>query len=159
MWGPTPVASPEGFKYYILFEDNYSRFCWIYPMKFKYEATQIFLNFKKTAENLTNHKIKTLQADWGGEYRPLKSILATFGVLFQHPCPHTHHQNEKIERKHRHITETALALLAQSSLPFTHWWNACTTANFLINRLPTKVLNFSSPVQKLFNKNFNFNFL
>ena len=42
VWGPAPAASPEGFKYYILFEDNYSRFCWIYPMKLKSEASQIF---------------------------------------------------------------------------------------------------------------------
>ena len=82
MWGPASVASPEGFKYYILFEDNYSRFCWLYPMKLKSEATQIFLNFKKTAENLTNYKIKILQANWRGEYKPLKSILVNFGILF-----------------------------------------------------------------------------
>ena len=39
VWGPAPIQSPEGYKYYILFEDNYTRFCWIYPMKLKSEAT------------------------------------------------------------------------------------------------------------------------
>jgi hypothetical protein len=30
-------------------------------------------------------------------------------------CPHTHQQNGAIERKHRHLVETALSLLAQAS--------------------------------------------
>ena len=81
-------------------------------MKLKYEATKIFLSLKKVAENLTNHKIKTFQADWGGEYKPLKQVLETFEINFLHPCPHTHNQNGKIKRKHRHITKAALALLA-----------------------------------------------
>ena len=49
------------------------------------------------AENLTNKKIKTFQFDWGGEYRSLAPILAYFGIAFQHPCPHTHNQNGKVE--------------------------------------------------------------
>lgn len=40
IWGPTPVASLEGYRYYILFEDNVSRYCWIYPMTKNSEATK-----------------------------------------------------------------------------------------------------------------------
>ena len=65
VWGLTPVESPEGYKYYILFEEDFSSFCWIYQMKLKSETTKIFLKFKVLAENLTNKKIKILQADWG----------------------------------------------------------------------------------------------
>jgi hypothetical protein len=32
-------------------------------------------------------------------------------------CPHTHQQNGSAERKHHHIVETGLALLAYSSVP------------------------------------------
>jgi hypothetical protein len=32
-------------------------------------------------------------------------------------CPHTHQQNGSVERKHRHIVETGLALLAHASVP------------------------------------------
>ena len=44
-------------------------------------------------------------------------------------------------------------------MPLKYWWEACFTSTFLINRLPTKVLNFLSPVQKLFHKNFDFSLL
>lgn len=37
-----------------------------------------------------------------------------------------------------------------------YWWDACLTATFLINRLPTKVLDNKSPMQKLFQKYFDF---
>lgn len=63
-------------------------------------------------------KIKTIQSDWDGDYRILAPILASFGITFQHLCPHTHNQNGKVERKHHHIIETTLTLLAQSSMPF-----------------------------------------
>ena len=134
VWGPAPVDSPEGYKYYLLFQDNFSRFTWIYPMKLKSEVSKIFLQFKSMAENLTNKKIKVFQVDWGGEFRPLKPLLANFGIIFQHPCPHTQ-SNRKIERKHRHITEIALTLLAQSSMPLKYWRDACLTSTFLINHL------------------------
>lgn len=88
-------------------------------MTHKSEATKYFLQFKKKAENVTNHKIKTFQYDWGGEYHPLKHLLQQFGFRFQHLCPHTHNQNGKIKRKHRHIIETTLSLLAYSSMPFS----------------------------------------
>jgi hypothetical protein len=36
-----------------------------------------------------------------------------------HSCPHTHQQNGFAERKHRHIVETDLTLLAHASMPFS----------------------------------------
>ena len=43
-----------------------------------------------------------------------------------------------------------LTLLAQSRLPKKFWVDAFLTSIFIINRLPTKVLNFSSPFECLF---------
>ena len=43
-----------------------------------------------------------------------------------------------------------LILLAQSELPKKFWVDAFLTPIFIVNRLPTKVLNFSSPFECLF---------
>ncbi|KAL2534481.1 Integrase catalytic domain-containing protein [Abeliophyllum distichum] len=120
VWGQAPIQSVAGFKYYIAFLDDFSRFTWIYPMKHKSEALSIFTQFKTLVENKLDRKIKTLQSDWGGEYRSFTNLVIQSGIEFRHPCPHTSAQNGRIERKHRHITETGLTLLAQAKMPLKY---------------------------------------
>jgi hypothetical protein len=64
-------------------------------------------------------------------------------------CPHTHQQNGTAERKHRHIVETGLTLLAHASVPFRFWSDAFSTTCFLINRLPSHVIDMQSPLERL----------
>jgi len=42
VWGPAPIVSPSGFKYYVHFIDDFSRFTWIFPLKQKSETTHAF---------------------------------------------------------------------------------------------------------------------
>ncbi|GLT71533.1 hypothetical protein SLA2020_435440 [Shorea laevis] len=74
-------------------------------------------------------------------------------------CPYTHQQQGSVERRHRQIVETGLALLASSSVPQRYWDEAFVTASFLINRLPTPMLKNKSPTEKLFHKPPDYNFL
>ena len=110
--GPSPTVSKNGYRYYISFIDDYSIYTWIYPLKLKSEAFEVFKLFKIQVENQFNTQIKMLQSDWGGEYRVFNEFLNQNGILFRHSCPYTHHQNGLVERKHRHIVELRLTLLA-----------------------------------------------
>jgi hypothetical protein len=74
-------------------------------------------------------------------------------------CPHTHQQNESVKRKLWHIVEIGLILLAYCSAHLQYWAKAFQTACYLINRLPTPVLNNDSPFQKLFPSQPNYNFM
>jgi hypothetical protein len=65
-------------------------------------------------------------------------------------CPHTKQQNGSAKRKHRHILEVGLSLLAHASMSLKFWDEAFSTATYLINRLPSRVINFVSPFEKLF---------
>jgi len=51
-----------------------------------------------------------------------------------------------------HIMEMGLSLLAQSHLSTLFWVDAFITSVFIINRLPSSVLENVSPFFKLFNK-------
>lgn len=55
--------------------------------------------------------------------------------------------------------ETGLTLFAQAKMPISLWWEAFHTTSFLINRMPTSVLNNLSPYQKLHHKILNYDFL
>ncbi|CAI8590799.1 unnamed protein product, partial [Vicia faba] len=94
--------------------------------------------------------IKAVQSDWGGEFRPYSKFLADLGIVHRVICPHTHHQNGVVERKHRHIVDLGLTLLSQASLPLNFWDYAFTTAVFLINRLPSSAIQFQVPCTFLF---------
>lgn len=63
------------------------------------------------------------------------------------------------ERKHRHIVETGLALLAHSSLPLHFWDEAFLTDCYLINCMPSRTLNNSTPITRLLKINSDYTFL
>jgi histone deacetylase 1/2 len=152
LWGPAPTTSSLGYHYYISFIDAYSRYTWIYLLKSKSDALNIFKQFKNMAELQLGHPLKTLQTDWGGEFRSFSKYLTDLGVVHRLICPHTHHQNGVVERKHRHIVDMGLTLLSHSNMPLTYWDHAFLTAVHLINRLPTASLNFKIPYHVLFQK-------
>lgn len=67
------MQSTNGFKYYIQFLDDFSRFSWIYPLKGKNEAFFAFVQFKNLVQKQFERSIKIVQSDWGGEYKFLQN--------------------------------------------------------------------------------------
>jgi histone deacetylase 1/2 len=115
------------------------------------EVFNIFHQFQALVEWRFDRKIITLQSDWGGEYERLNSFFKQIGITHHVSCPHAHQQNGSAERKHRHIVEVGLSLLANASMPLKFWDEAFLTATYLINMLPSKPLKFATPTEKLLN--------
>ena len=46
LWGPSPVVSNQGFRYYVIFVDEYSRYTWFFPLRKKQNFIQFLLRFK-----------------------------------------------------------------------------------------------------------------
>ncbi|KAL5854003.1 hypothetical protein ACOSQ4_003805 [Xanthoceras sorbifolium] len=42
VWGPAPLLSSEGYRYYIIFVDACTRFTWLYPLKLKSDELATF---------------------------------------------------------------------------------------------------------------------
>lgn len=100
-----------------------------------------------------------MQTDWGGEYEKLNSFFKKIGISHHVSCPHAHQQNGSAERKHRHIVEVALALLANACMPLKFWDEAVITATYLINRTPSRVIKYITPLEQLFQQKPNYSLL
>ncbi|CAI0428863.1 unnamed protein product [Linum tenue] len=102
VWGPAPVLSYDDQSYYILFYDHYSKFSWIYFVRYKSQLLSVFIQFRQMVEKFFSLPIKVFQSDWGGEYQALTSYLLKHGISHRSSCPYTPEQNGCAERKHRH---------------------------------------------------------
>ncbi|RYR06213.1 hypothetical protein Ahy_B06g085995 isoform A [Arachis hypogaea] len=161
IWGPSPITSFNGFNYYISFIDAYTRYTSVFLLNSKSQAFQAFLQFQANIERHTGFKIKALQTDHGREYlsTSFTQYLASQGITHRFSCPYTHQQNGRAERKHRHITEIGLAMLAAASLPLLHWDDAFLSATYIINRLPSSNTKNLSPYELLHNHSPDYSFL
>lgn len=146
----SPLYSIDGFKYYVVFVDHFTRYIGLYPFKQKSLVAQIFPRFKALVENQFKTRITTLYSDNGGEYIALATLFATTGITHLTTPPHTLEHNGMAECQHRHIVETGLALLTHVDIPQTYWTYSFMPAVYLINRLSTPTLANLSPFQLLF---------
>lgn len=88
MGGPN-IQSSDGYHYYVIFIDHYTRFSSIFSLKRNYEVVDIFKTFKLFVEKQFNNQILTLYSNNGGEYLALKSFLANNGIKHLTTPPHT----------------------------------------------------------------------
>lgn len=159
LWGLTPVISSDGYRYYVLFVEDYNRYVWIYPLKQKTDTLIAFKHLVTFVQTQFRKTIKMLHSDNGGEYTKVHQVCRNMGIMSQFSCPYTSAHNGRVERKHQHVVEMGLTLLAQASMPLSFWWDAFLTATMLINGLFTPVLNDKSPFENLFKKHMDFSSL
>ena len=102
--------------------------------------------------------IQTLRSDNAKEclLEPFQSFMLQHGILHQTSCVDTPSHNEVVKRKNRHLLETARALLFQMHVPKHFWVDAVSTACFLINRMPSSILNWATSYHQLFPNNLLF---
>jgi len=79
-----------------------------------------------------------------------QEYLQQKGILSQRSCPYTPQQNGLAECRNRHLLDITRSLLLQASVPSCFWVEALSTAVFLINCLPSMVIDFDSPFFHLF---------
>ncbi|KAF7783081.1 hypothetical protein Agabi119p4_2457 [Agaricus bisporus var. burnettii] len=98
--GPLPVASHSGYKYWITFIDDATRFRAVYLLKAKSEAFEAFKVYKSWAETQLGVKLRALQDNKGGEYmsKAFISFTELAGIERRHSTRNRPQQNGLAER-------------------------------------------------------------
>lgn len=142
--GPLAVQSLHGHSYFLTVIDDCSRHTWITLMKAKFEARQHVINFVSLIDNQHKLHVKIIRTKNGPEFS-IPEFYASKGIIHQTSCVESPQQNGRVERKHQHLLNVGRAILFQSKLPKKFWSYAILHATFIINKLPTQVLNNLSP--------------
>lgn len=152
--GPMENISIGGSKYFLLFEDDYSRMTFVYFLKNKSDVFECFKNFKSLVENQKERKIKCLRTDNGGEFcgNEMEKFLRSNGIVHQTTNAHTPEQNGMLERMNRSIVEKAKCLLFDAKLNIKFWAEAVNTSVYLKNRSIAAGLSDKTPFEMWYNR-------
>jgi transposase InsO family protein len=135
----SPVLSTSGFKYYLVLLDDFSHYCWSFPLRHKSEVHRHIVDFIAYAQTQFATTPKSFQADNGTEFvnTATTSYLASCGILLRLSCPYTSPQNGKAERMLRTTNNTIRTMLLHAFMPPSYWAEALTLQLFsLIGVLP-----------------------
>lgn len=147
--GPMEVHSIGGSRYFVIFEDDFSRMTFVYFLKTKDSVFESFKDFKNMVENQQSLKIKILKSDNGGEFcsQEFENFLKKTGIVHQKTNPYTPEQNGVSERMNRTVVEKARCLLFDAGLEKKFWAEAVNTAVYIRNRSVASGLNNKTPLE------------
>jgi transposase InsO family protein len=147
--GPFTPSTLGGYKYFITFIDDFSRYGYIFLIHEKSEALDMFKIYKAEIELKQEKKIKIVRSDRGGEFYgrygeagqipgPFAKFLQECGVDAQYTMPGEPEQNGVAERRNRTLMDMVRSMMSNTSLPTFLWGDALKTAAYILNRVPSK---------------------
>lgn len=92
-------------------------------------------DFLALVETQFGASVQTIRSDNGSEFieRECQNLFAHKGIIHQKSAPSVPQQNGRVERKHRHLLETARAMRFQSNLPKKFWGDCILAATYVAN--------------------------
>ncbi|KAJ9557500.1 hypothetical protein OSB04_012114 [Centaurea solstitialis] len=138
--GPFSHVARGGYRYFITFTDDFSRYGYVYLMRHKSETFEKFKEYQNEVHNLLDKRIKFLRSDRGGEYLSdeFDNHLMECGIVSQLTPPYTPQMNGVSERRNRTLLDMVRTMMCHSTLPISFWGHALETAAHILNRAPTK---------------------
>ena len=145
----TDTESWEGYRYFVTFTDDKSRYTMIGLMKRKSEVFDKFKTYKALVEKHTGKVIKTVRSDNGTEYcnHEFDKFFNSEGIIRQLSIVDTPEQNGVGERVNRTLLEKDRALLMEAGLDIKFWAVALEMAVYLKNISPSKSVDGMVPYQ------------
>ncbi|KAH9659545.1 hypothetical protein KPL70_023885 [Citrus sinensis] len=150
-----------GAKYMVTFIDDYSRRCWVYPIKKKSDIFPVFKEYKVRVELESGKKIKCLRTDNGGEYTDdeFLAFCKQEGIQRQFTVACTPQQNGVAEQMNRTLTERIRAMLKTAGLPNSFWAETAKTACYIVNRSPSTAIGLKTAMEMWTEKPADYSYL
>ncbi|XP_074298220.1 uncharacterized protein LOC141629048 [Silene latifolia] len=152
LWGPYRTPGRTGAQSFFTILDDYSRSTWTFLLQHKTQVPELIQNFINLIENQFSARVKVIRSYNGTEFFQSKcnDYCASKGIIHQRSIVGRPQQNGRVEMKHRHFLETARALRFHAQLPIRFWGDCLLSATYLINKMPSSVLNWQTPHELLF---------
>lgn len=152
LWEPYKTPSLNGAHYFVTIVDDYSRVTWTILIPDKTHVFVALRNFITMIQKQFDVNVKILRTDNGNEFvnNQCTKFFESMGIIHQTTCPYTPQQNGRVEIKHNHLLQITRALMFQAALPHSFWGEALLHATYITNKLPTSVLGWVSPHEKLY---------
>ena len=141
------VQTPEGYRYWVTFIDDISRYCSIALLKNKSEILVAFKLFRSNIENELGCKIKILKDDKSGEFMStgFNKYLATAGITRQHAIRNSSHKNGAAKHFNRTLVKRTISLLSEAKLSQSFWGHTVATTVYVRNWSLISALNGKVP--------------
>lgn len=152
VWGPCKETSLTNTSFILTVVDDFSRGTWTFLMSHKSQVPTLLRHFIQMVHTQFQRTIRVVRSDNGLEFvnQECQALFLSLGIIHQRSCVYTPQQNGVVERKHRHILEVARSLLFHSHLPLHFQPYSILTAVHIINKLPSSVLNWTTPFEVLY---------
>jgi hypothetical protein len=137
--GPISPISARGYKYFIVFVDDYSRFCTVFLMKQKSEAFHCFSVFAEQARNRFDRPITFFHSDNEIvlQSRQFIEYFEKNGIMPLYSCRYSPSQNGIAERMMLTLLNPVRSMLAESSFGKQYWCYSLLYAATTHNVSPT----------------------
>src|SRR6266511_3419102 len=151
--GPFQVSGLKNERYYISFTDDFTRFVWIYSLKFKSEAFDRLVEYFNSINNQFGRTLQKIRADNAREYKSQKWLDFTIskGIKMEYTAPYTPAQNGIAERLNRTLVERAISVIKTKNIPLSLWPQIIQSIAYILNRSYRVILS-KTPYEALFNQ-------
>nr|GEY60600.1 retrotransposon protein, putative, Ty1-copia subclass [Tanacetum cinerariifolium] len=138
--GPFKIVSRQGASYFVTFTDYFSRYGYVYLLKYKHEVFETFKVFQKEVENQLGKTIKSLRSDRGGEYISQEFLdhLKENRIIAHRTPLYTPQNNGVSERRNRTLLDMVRSMMSQTTLPKSFWDYALEAVARILNMVSTK---------------------
>ncbi|KAE8957889.1 hypothetical protein PR001_g31218 [Phytophthora rubi] len=111
--GVIPIVSFRGYRYFIVFVDEYTRYVFTFLMRKRDEVYHVYEDLRRKVRDKIKYiytvvseyddEIKIVQSDNGKEHEKLARIIVKYGTRFRFTQVHTPQQNGMAERRIRMV--------------------------------------------------------